>query len=256
MNAIRPRLVTFDVTGTLLMTGLEVHYSEVGSRYGLSVDPRKLAGSFKQNFNKLAADHPVFGKHTGLGWENWWRTIVHNVFREQNEHTCEKALDKVASTLIECYSTNECWHKYPDTLNILDYLKKKNVVLGVISNFDARLESVLVSTELRPYFSFVLSSYDLGTEKPDPLIFEEALKITKRYCDRSVLPHEAVHIGDTYDKDYLGAKNAKWNAILIKRDDKKPTDNTKLPHRDVYRSLNDLKIHFDKVFRYESTESP
>lgn len=95
MNRFWPRLVTFDVTGTLLMTKLEEHYVEIGSQYGLLVEPRKLARSFKNNFARLSKAHPVYGKHTGLGWENWWRTIVHDVFREQHASVSTETLDKV-----------------------------------------------------------------------------------------------------------------------------------------------------------------
>ncbi|XP_020712194.2 rhythmically expressed gene 2 protein-like [Athalia rosae] len=248
MNLIRPRLVTFDVTGTLLMTALEVHYTEIGSLHGISMDSKKLVTSFKNNFHKLAQDHPIFGKTTGLGWQNWWRTIVYNVFRDQDKNSSEKTLDKVADHLIECYGTKKCWHKYPDTLKILNYLKKQDVVLGVISNFDSRLESVLVSTELRPYFSFVLTSYDFGSEKPDPTIFEEALRRSKPYSNTSIQPHEALHIGDTYDRDYLGAKNANWNAILIKRDSKQKIDLAKAPADDVFQNLDDVLVHLNSVF--------
>ncbi|XP_024890769.1 uncharacterized protein YMR130W-like, partial [Temnothorax curvispinosus] len=95
INCVRPRLVTFDVTGTLLMTKLEEHYVEIGSQYGLLVEPRKLARSFKNNFARLSKEHPIYGKHTGLGWKNWWRTIVYNVFKEQHASVSTETLDKV-----------------------------------------------------------------------------------------------------------------------------------------------------------------
>lgn len=93
-NRVRPRLVTFDVTGTLLMTSLE-HYIEVGSQHGLSIDSTKLAQSFKNNFKQLSKEHPIYGKHTGLGWEKWWRTMVHNVFRDQLTSVSKDDLNKV-----------------------------------------------------------------------------------------------------------------------------------------------------------------
>lgn len=98
INRVRPRLVTFDVTGTLLMTKVEEHYSEIGSQYGLFVEPKKLARSFKSNFTQLSKEHPIYGKHTGLGWENWWRIIVHNVFRDQHASVSKNQLDKVLYT--------------------------------------------------------------------------------------------------------------------------------------------------------------
>lgn len=92
---VRPRLITFDVTDTLLMTNLEKHYAEIGSQHGLSIDPHKLARSFKNNFRKLSLEHPVYGKHTGIGWKNWWRQIVHNIFKEQHNYISDATLDKV-----------------------------------------------------------------------------------------------------------------------------------------------------------------
>ncbi|KAG7211483.1 hypothetical protein KM043_010757 [Ampulex compressa] len=247
---LRPRLVTFDVTGTLLMTKLE-HYVEIGSQHGLDVDPRILARSFKTNFHKLNEEHPIYGKHTGLGWENWWRTLVYNVFKEQHRYVSEPTLNKVANSLIRWYGTSRCWHKYPGTNEFLDYLQKRGLILGIISNFDERLEPILVDTSLRRYFSFVLTSYDLGMEKPNPSIFEEALRLTKERHGTVVTAREAIHIGDTHDRDYVGAKRAGWNAILINRDDGIVDD---VPDADVYKSLPELRTHFDALL--EERDSP
>lgn len=96
LNRVRPRLVTFDVTGTLLMTKLVEHYSEAASQHGIIVSNKEeLARSFKQNFKRLEREHPVYGRHTGLGWENWWRQIVHNVFKDQDQRLSDESLDKV-----------------------------------------------------------------------------------------------------------------------------------------------------------------
>jgi len=100
INRIRPRLVTFDVTGTLLMTKLEENYIKIGSQHGLLIEPRKLARSFKNNFAQLSKEHPIYGKHTGLGWKNWWRIIVHNVFKEQHASVSTDTLDKVILMII------------------------------------------------------------------------------------------------------------------------------------------------------------
>lgn len=100
IGRVRPRLVTFDVTGTLLMTKLEEHYVEIGAQHGLVVEPRKVARSFKSNFARLSKEHPIYGKYTGLGWRNWWRTVVHNVFRDQHASASEDTLDKVMTRFI------------------------------------------------------------------------------------------------------------------------------------------------------------
>ncbi|KAK2577505.1 hypothetical protein KPH14_003600 [Odynerus spinipes] len=244
MKYVRPRLITFDVTGTLLMTRLEEHYTEIGYKHGLSIEPRELARSFESNFRRLAVEHPIFGKHTGLGWENWWRTIVHNVFKDQNEHIPRTTLDKVANALIECYGTRKGWHTYPGAIELLECLQKRGMILGVISNFDERLEPILIDLKIRPFFSFVLTSYNFGKEKPDTSIFVEALRLSNKHRRMEIAPQQAIHVGDTIDKDYLGAKNAQWNALLINHG-QKCMDKTKVRKEDVFQNLQDLQRHFE-----------
>ncbi|XP_031846751.1 rhythmically expressed gene 2 protein [Nomia melanderi] len=248
---VRPRLVTFDVTGTLLMTKLEEHYVEIGSQHGLSVDPRKLAGSFKNSFHRLSIEHPVYGKHTGIGWENWWRQIVHNVFKDQDNYISDATLDKVATSLIKCYGTSMCWHKYPGTIELLEYLQKKGLILGVISNFDERLETILLDTRIRFYFSFVLTSYGFGVEKPNTSIFDEALRLTKERHNIDVIPQEAIHIGDSISNDYIGARNANWKGILVKHDNDVANEK-RVPKEDIFRNLQELREHFTILFNQES----
>ncbi|XP_011142353.1 rhythmically expressed gene 2 protein [Harpegnathos saltator] len=242
---VRPRLVTFDVTGTLLMTKLE-HYVDIGRQYGLHVDSLRLARNFKSNFVRLTAEHPNFGRHTGLGWENWWRTIVHEVFKDQHPFVSQDTLNKVADSLISCYATARCWHTYPGAVELLSFLRSKGIFLGVISNFDQRLESILEDTRIREYFVFVLTSYDFGMEKPSLPIFNEALRLTTLSGKEKILPQEAMHIGDTVDNDYFGAKSASWNALLIKHNEGEKI-NDKIPKEDVFNNLKELQCYFEKV---------
>lgn len=110
----------------------------------------------------------------------------------------------------------------------------------MISNFDERLESILRDTQIRPYFNFIITSYGLGIEKPDSRIFKEALDLSKTKCGVDILPHHALHVGDTVDRDYLGAKTAGWNAILINHE-KNEIDYDKVPKENVVENLKGLK---------------
>ena len=64
-----------------------------------------------------------------------------------------------------------------------------------------------------PYLDMVLSSQEIGSAKPDPLIFIAALK------KLNVQAREAIYIGDQYETDVLGARGAGINPILIDRFD-------------------------------------
>ncbi|XP_023247922.1 rhythmically expressed gene 2 protein-like, partial [Copidosoma floridanum] len=154
----------------------------------------------------------------------------------------------IASGLIDCYSSKHCWHKYPGTLELLDSLHgRRDLVLGVVSNFDERLGIVLDSTGLRSYFAFVLTSYGFGIQKPSPAIFQEALRLASLGLSREIRPEEAVHVGDRLDNDFLGARGAGWNAVLIDRDGKNEEDQ-RLGSRDVVVDFRGLKEYFDRLF--------
>ncbi|KAI4492206.1 hypothetical protein M0802_009896 [Mischocyttarus mexicanus] len=247
MNRIIPRLITFDVTETLLMTNLKERYTEIGYKYGLSIEPQQLARSFENNFRQLSIEHPIYGKYTGLGWENWWKTIVHNVFKEQNKNIPDATIDKVASALIKCYSTSKGWQTYPGTIELLEYLQKHKIVLGVISNFDTRLETILIDIKIRSYFSFLLTSYNFGKEKPDKSIFIEALRLSNKDQQVKIVPQQAIHIGDNIGNDYFGAKNAQWNALLINHRNKS-IDDRNVCKDDIFINLLNLRKHFEMLF--------
>lgn len=86
--------------------------------------------------------------------------------------------------------------------------------MGVLSNFDSRLYSVLDALDLRQFFTSITISTEVGAAKPDPLIFATALN--KHKCPAKL----AWHIGDSLKEDYQGAKAAGLKAILLQRSDK------------------------------------
>ena len=83
MNISRFRLITFDVTDTLLKfrSAPGKQYGEVGAMYGVLVDSHSLSANFKSHWHKMNAEHPNFGRNTGLGWEMWWNRIVKGTFK-------------------------------------------------------------------------------------------------------------------------------------------------------------------------------
>lgn len=106
IKSCRPKLVTFDVTGTLLMTKVKEHYCDIGAKHDILINnPDLLSISFKKHFKRLSIEHPVFGKNTGLGWKNWWRCLVHDVFNDQNNNNKISAdkLDQVNNKLFICF---------------------------------------------------------------------------------------------------------------------------------------------------------
>lgn len=214
MNLSRLRLITFDVTNTLLKFRSEPgrQYGEIGAMYGVLCDKNALVASFRAHWHKMIQEHPNFGLQSGLGWEMWWKMVVTGTFKDAKFNVDERKLDAISSHLIEVYKTSACWQQCYGAQGLLSYLTNKNIPLGCISNLDPRLDTILTNNKLRHFFRFILSSYEVGAEKPDQKIFEEAMKQSRIDC---LKPEECLHIGNTPLLDYYGAKNSGWNAILI-----------------------------------------
>ncbi|GMH91445.1 hypothetical protein TL16_g12062 [Triparma laevis f. inornata] len=82
-------------------------------------------------------------------------------------------------------------------------------MVGAISNFDERLHKILKALKVDTYFDFIITSREVGSEKPDQKVFDIA---TTKAGSK---PEESVHVGDSYNKDVLGAAGAGWHPIFI-----------------------------------------
>ena len=60
------------------------------------------------------------------------------------------------------------------------------------------------------YFKFIVVSSQLNYAKPDKEIFDHYLKLTN--CDIK----DVLYVGDDYERDFLGAKNAGWEAVMVR----------------------------------------
>ena len=103
---------------------------------------------------------------------------------------------------------------YEDVLPTLDQLRQMDLKLGIISNWDTPLHAMVEELGLAPYFDVVVASHDqrVRSAKPDAAIFEYALNAVE------VSPGEAVHVGDSFEADIMGAHTAGIRAILLDRD--------------------------------------
>ena len=87
--------------------------------------------------------------------------------------------------------------------------------LGVISNNFGNTQGWCDEYNLSPLLDIVIDSTIVGVSKPEAGIFHTALS------GLSVLPEEAIYIGDTYLDDVVGAKGVgMWAAWLVGEEDK------------------------------------
>lgn len=200
----------FDAGGTLFQPYPSVGeiYAEVARRYGLAADPQTLETLFHTTWEKRDGLASLAGRSGQKEERVWWRSLVHEVFSQLGAiENFEAFFDE----LYDRFARPEAWRLFPDTLPLLQELKKRGKVLGVVSNWDSRLFGLCEGLGLRPYFDFILASAVVGCAKPNPKIFQEALKQAR------VLPEEALHVGDSLEDDVGGAREAGIQAVFLDR---------------------------------------
>lgn len=100
---------------------------------------------------------------------------------------------------------------YDDTLPTLQELQDRGLVMGLISNVAQDMEPVYTELGLQPYLTFKVTSSEVGCDKPQPGIFQAALR------KAGVRPEEALYVGDQYELDIIGARGVGMKAVLIDR---------------------------------------
>jgi putative hydrolase of the HAD superfamily len=118
-----------------------------------------------------------------------------------------------------------------DAAPALAALRGAGLRLAVVSNWDCSLHSVLADLGLAAAVDTVVVSAEVGSPKPDPAIFEEAL--ARLRCKAG----EALFVGDSLETDVLGARGAGIRGLLLDRGDS--TADTSPDIERVY-SLHDL----------------
>jgi putative hydrolase of the HAD superfamily len=98
---------------------------------------------------------------------------------------------------------------FPDTVEVLQYLQSK-YTLHLITNGFAEVQWIkLEHSGLRPFFEHIVISEEVGTQKPNKEIFEIAMQRANTTVDACIM------IGDNFNTDILGAKNAGMDQIFF-----------------------------------------
>ncbi|XP_055843133.1 rhythmically expressed gene 2 protein [Episyrphus balteatus] len=213
-NLQKFRLVTFDITDTLLTfkRSPAIQYAETAANHGYPhLNRDKLLVSFRKEFKQHMIKYPNYGKTTpNMDWNQWWIKLVLNIFESVESGIPEKDALIIAKELVDLYRTDVCWKHLDGASELVCKVRESGKDVGVISNFDPSLPQILKAMNLNN-FDFILTAYDCGILKPNREIFDLALA---KYNIRS---DQAIHIGNMYDLDYLGAKAAGWSSILISK---------------------------------------
>jgi len=100
---------------------------------------------------------------------------------------------------------------YDDVVPTLKTLKERGLITGLVTNMHSDMKSVCREIGLEKYLNFVVTSGEVGADKPQPPIFLRALELAQ------VKAGEAIYVGDQYGTDIVGARGVGINPIFIDR---------------------------------------
>ncbi|MBR8826813.1 MAG: HAD family hydrolase [Gomphosphaeria aponina SAG 52.96 = DSM 107014] len=211
----RPKVIFLDAVGTLFGVKGSVGeiYGKIAHEAGVNVSVEKLNEAFKQSLK--TAKPPVFPGATKYEIPElefqWWEAIARSTFGGIGVLDLFSDFNVFFTQLYSYFATAKPWYVYPDVIPTLKHWRELGIELGIISNFDTRIYTVMEHLEITHYFSSITICSTVGAAKPDSKIFTIALR--KHNCRAE----QAWHIGDSLKEDYYGAKAAGLYPFLIER---------------------------------------
>jgi putative hydrolase of the HAD superfamily len=194
------RVIFFDVGNTLLFPNRGKMLAPISAEKHPTLAQwqaleRRTKQEFDQDMQSGRVDHGF-----------WW--IFHSsLLKDLGENAVVR--DSLLPQLVRNTQNSANWDQMlPGTCETLRRIGKK-FRCAVISNSDGKIEHALAHCGLSECFESVTDSGTVGVEKPRKEIFEAALKIVNAHAD------ESLYIGDVYSVDYVGARNAGMQAVLM-----------------------------------------
>jgi putative hydrolase of the HAD superfamily len=195
--------VLFDAAETLFTTRGSVGeiYSTIARQYGSVSTPEEIHEAFTRYFPHSGPLSPVTEKQ-------WWKDLVFRIFSDVG---MIEDFDSFFEDVYDLFRDSRGWMLFPETRQVLENLRDHGLKLGVISNFDSRIYSVLNDLGIRSLFDAVTICSEVGFAKPQPEIFQAALRTL------AVAPNRALFTGDSLVDDFHAGQNAGIHTLLLDR---------------------------------------
>jgi putative hydrolase of the HAD superfamily len=200
------RAVVFDAVGTLVHpspSAPEV-YGTFGRQFGSQQDISTIHERFHEAFRIEEKADQVSGWRTDPAREEQrWRAIVARTLPDVRD--CEACFQ----TLWHYFAQPASWRATNGAGQVLTQLKERGLSVGVASNFDSRLRTVLAGISEFPRDLSIVVSAEVGWRKPAPEFFAAVVDAI------GVSPNEILMVGDDEENDVAAARAAGLRAVLF-----------------------------------------
>ena len=207
--------VFFDFYYTLCVwrQPLEASLQKIADRYRFEIDWERYAMAQENLYAEASGSDPT--QHSLLGT---MQEIVESYYEFIRALGVQEHVEQITWELLQSEhslfaASNAAL--YDDVVPMLQHLQNAGFKLAIVSNWDTPLDPLTERLGIADYFDAIVASHDarVRSAKPDPHIFNYTLAAV------GVSAEEVVHVGDTYEADIIGARNAGIRPILIDRDE-------------------------------------
>lgn len=204
-DAGRPLAVTFDAVGTFMHFAepVAVTYTRMGQRYGLEATELTMRRRLELAFQAAPSMVNPAGARRKAFERQWWMNLAARVYGcaldDQDFVAC-------FDELFAWFAKPAAWRVHDDFGPMLLQLREMQVKLGVVSNFDARLNGLLDAL-LPGLFDVVALPGNSGFQKPQAGIFAYAAR------QLGVPLASVMHLGNHEQDDVVAAQNAGMRAL-------------------------------------------
>jgi putative hydrolase of the HAD superfamily len=192
--------IFFDAGGTLVFPDVDLTYAALGAR-GIYPSQQQLEAAERES--KLQLDDARSKNHSvdAQYWDMYYGSLLRQLGMADDI--------ELRAMLVGATRKSTNWQRVlPGTYDLLDRMKRRYRI-GLISNSDGSVEQLFQLLGLADYFDSFTDSCRCGFEKPDPRIFQAALR------SLSTKPEFSVYVGDIYSIDFVGAKAVGMQAVLM-----------------------------------------
>ncbi|MDA9206381.1 HAD family hydrolase [Planktomarina temperata] len=149
----------------------------------------------------------------------------------------------MGSCMLQCLEFERLYWKkylmnmklYPEVVNFLDDVRQRKITLCIVTDLTSEIQfRKLIKLGISGFVDYVVTSEEAGSDKPNKIIFELAIKKT------GINPNNIWMIGDDYDKDIMGAKEV--NATGFLKTEKSIQNNHEFPVADwIFKDFSEVR---------------
>lgn len=198
------KTLLLDAGGVLVFPNWQ-RVSETLRRHGIVVDGDALGREWPAAM--LALDHAIGIATTSDAQRG--AGLLEDVLRRAGVKRSAD-LDAALAEIREYHAAHNIWEHVPDDVPAaLRRLRGLGITMAVASNANGTVARAFERLGLAQYFDVIVDSFHEGVEKPDRRFFETVIARAGGHAD------SALHVGDIYHVDVVGARGAGLRAILL-----------------------------------------